>query len=70
MTHNRENAVILNNVEQHIFKDIIVKFGFSHKIFKLHLYMIKYRAYIICFIYRAFKKVEAYLNILNAKTQM
>lgn len=65
--HNRENSIVLNNIEQYIFKDTIAKFGFSFKISKLYLYIIEYRADIIYSFYRAFKKAEVYLNIPNVK---
>lgn len=70
ITHNGENTIILNNVEQHILKDLIVKFGFGFKIPKLYLHMIKYRADPINSLYGAFKKTKIYLDILNAKAQL
>ena len=70
VTHNGENTVILNKTEQHIFKDTIAKFGFGLKISELRLHMIKYRADPNHSLYGAFKKVEAYFDILNAKAQI
>ena len=51
MTHNGENAIILNNAEQHILKDNIAKFGFVLKVPKLCLYMIDYRTNIMLSLY-------------------
>lgn len=70
MTHNRENAVILNNVEQYILKDTVIKFSFGLKILVFYLYMIEYRANLMRSLYGVFKKARAYLDVLNAKTQM
>lgn len=70
MIHNGKNAIILNNIEQYILENTIVKFGFGLKIPKLYLDMIEYRADLIHSFYGTFKKVETYLNILNAKAQM
>ena len=70
MTHNGENAIILNNAEQHILKDTIAKFGFGLKIPKLCLYMIEYRANPMRSLYKLFKKVKTYFDVLNAKAQM
>ena len=67
VTHNGENAIILNNAEQNILKDTIAKFGFSLKILELCLHIIEYRANLMRGLYGAFKKAEAYLDILNAK---
>lgn len=65
VTHNGENAIILNNTEQHILKDIITKFGFGLKISELCLNMIEYKANPIHSFYNVFKKAEAYLNIIG-----
>lgn len=71
MTHNGENVIILNNAKHHILKDTIAKFDFGLKIPKLRLYMIEYRADPMRSLYGAFKKAEAYLDVLvNAKAQM
>lgn len=70
MSHNRENAIFLNNAKQHILKDTIAKFGFGLRIPKLCLYMIKYRVDPMHSVYGAFKKAEAYLDILSAKAKM
>ena len=70
VTHNGENAIILNNAEQHILKDTIAKFGFGLKIPELCLHMIEYRADPIRSLYGAFKKAKVYLDVLNAKAQM
>ena len=70
VSHNGENAIILNNAEQYILKDIIAKFRFGLRIPKLRLHMIEYRADPMRSLYEAFKKAEAYLNLLNAKAEM
>lgn len=43
MIYNGENPIILNNIKQYILKDIITKFGFGLKTYKVSLYMMKYR---------------------------
>lgn len=70
VTHNKENAIILNNTEQYILKNIIAKFCFGLKSHKLCRHMIDYRANPMHSLYGAFKKTEAYLNVLNAKAQI
>lgn len=70
ITHNRENIIILNNIEQYIFKDTITNLCFDLKITKLHLYIIEYSVDPIYSFYRVFKKLEVYLDELNAKAQM
>ena len=70
VSHNGENAIILNNAEQHILKDTIAKFGFGLRVPELRLHMIEYRADPMRSLYGAFKKAEAYLDVLNAKAEM
>ena len=70
VSHNRENAIILNNAKQHILKDTIAKFSFGLRIPELCLHMIEYRADPMHSLYEAFKKAEAYLDILNTKAEM
>lgn len=67
MTHNRKKTIILNNIEQHILKNVIVKFGVWLMILKVCLYMIEYNANLICCFYGVFKKFKVYLDMLNAK---
>lgn len=68
--YNKENTIILNKAEQHNLKDTIAKFGVRLKIPELHLYMIEYRADPNCSFYKAFKKAEKYVKILNAKAKI
>lgn len=68
--YNGENAIILNNAKQHIHKNTIIKFDFSLKIPKIHLYIIEYQANPMHSLFGVFKKAEVYFDILNAKTQM
>lgn len=68
MTHNRENAVILNNAKQYILNNTIANFGFSLKNLKFCLYLIEYKIDLICNLYKTFKKAKIYLDILNSKT--
>lgn len=70
VTYNGENTIILNRVEQHILKNTIAKFGFRLKIPKLRPHMIEYRADPNHSLYRAFKKAETYLDVLNVKAEM
>ena len=70
VTHHGENSIILNNVEQHILKDSIAKFGFGLNIRKLRLHTIDYRADLMRSLYGALKETEAYFDVLNAKAQM
>lgn len=70
MTYNRGNKVILNYAQQDILKNTIAKSGFGLKIPKLRLYIIKYKADSMQNLYRGFKKVETYFDILNTKAQM
>lgn len=70
MIHNRANVVILNNIEKHSLKDTIIKFGFGLKISEFCLYITKYRADLMRNLYRAFKKVETYFDILNARAKI
>lgn len=64
------DIVILNKVEQHILKNTVIKFIFGLKILDFYLYLIKYRVELICSLFRVFKKAQAYINVVNAKTQM
>lgn len=70
MTYNGKNVVILNNAEQYILKDTIAKFDFSLKISKFSIYIIKYKADLMCSFYGVFKKTEVYLDVLNTKAQI
>lgn len=70
MTYNGTDTVILNRTEQHILKDTITKFIFGPKTLDLCLYIIKYRAEPTLSPFRVFKKAEAYINMLNAKTHI
>lgn len=70
VTHNRENTITFNKVEQHILKNIMTKFGFGLKVPELCLDMIKYRSNLNYSLYGVFIKVEKYLDILNAKAKM
>ena len=67
ITHDGENAVILNRAEQHIFKDTITKFIFSLRDPDLHLCMIKYRAKPAQSLYRVFKKAKVYILVLDVQ---
>ena len=69
-SQNRKNAIILNNAEQHILKNTIAKFDFGFRVLKLCLHMIEYRTDPIRSLYEAFKKAEAYLDVLNGKAKM
>ena len=70
VTHDRENAVILNRAETHIFQNIITKFIFGLKDPDLCLYMIEYRAELAQSLYGAFKKTKAHILVFDAKLQM
>ena len=70
VTHDGENTVILNRVEQHILKDTITKFIFGLRDPDLCLRMIEYRAELAQSLYKAFKKAKAYILVLDAKLQM
>ena len=67
VTHDRENVVILNRVEQHMLKDIIIKFIFGLRDPDLCLYIIEYKAEPAQSLYGAFKKAKAHILILDAK---
>ena len=70
VTHDGENAIILNRIKQHIFKDIIMKFIFGLRDLNLCLCMIKYRAEPAQSLYKVFKKVEVHILVLDSKLQM
>ena len=70
VTHDGENAVILNRAEQHILKDTITKFIFGLRDPDLRLRMIEYRVEPARSLYGAFKKAEAHILVLDAKLQM
>ena len=70
VTHDGENAVILNRAKTHILKDTITKFIFGLRDLDLCLYMIEYRSELVRSLYGALKKAEAHILILNAKVQM
>ena len=70
VTHNGENAVILNRAEKHILKDTITKFIFGLRDSDLRLCMIEYRAEPAQSLYSAFKKAEAHILVLDAKLQI
>ena len=70
VTHDGENAVILNRAEQHILKDTITKFIFGLRDLDLRLCMIEYKAQPTHGLYGTFKKTKTYIDVLNAKVQM
>ena len=70
VTYDGENAVILNRVEKHIFKDNITKFIFGLKDPVLHLCIIEYSADQAQRLYEILKKVQAHILILDTKLQM
>lgn len=70
VTYNEVNIIILNRVEQYIFKDTIIKFIIGLKTLDLCLYMIEYRAELTYSFFGAFKKAEAYIAILNTQANM
>ena len=70
VTHDGENAVILNRAKTHILKDIITKFIFGLRDLDLCLCMIKYRTEPAQNLYGAFKKTKAHILVLDTKLQM
>lgn len=59
LTYNKENTIIVNNIEQHILKNTIVKFGFSLKIIMFCIHIIKYKADLMHGLDKMFKKANA-----------
>lgn len=70
VTHDGENAIILNKAQQHILKDTISKFIFGLRNPNLHLGMIKNRNKLAQSLYEVFKKAEAHILILDTKLQI
>ena len=67
ITYDEKNAIILNRAETHILKNTIIKFIFDLRDSDLCFYMIKYRAKPAQSFYKAFKKAEAHILVLNVK---
>ena len=70
VTHDKENAVILNKTEIYILKNTITKFIFSLRNLDLCLCIIEYKAKLVQSLYRAFKKAKTYILVLDAKLQI
>ena len=70
VTHDGENAVILNRAKTHILKDIITKFIFGLRDLDLCLCIIEYKAKPVRSFYKVFKKAETHILVLDTKLPM